>query len=270
MRRPVISVIAGIICAVGALWFVYASRAPQAKAEATAPTTSVLVAASDIPFGTTIVADMIAKIDWPAAAVPREAVLDKKEILETPDGARIAMRSFVAGEPFLKAKLSGYGERPILSRKVAEGMRAFTIRINDVSGVAGFLLPGDRVDVMLTREPENERQRDNKQTTTLLQNVTVLGIDQLASEETDDPTLAKSTTLEVTPEQAQKLALASEVGSLSLSLRNYKNLDEAATRTITVSDLGGERKSAPALRRDEGIYVRVRKSGEASQERVPQ
>jgi pilus assembly protein CpaB len=266
--------LAGGVCAAGALWFVYASRAPEGKAIAAAPavsTTAVIVAAQDIPFGEPLLPEMLAQIEWPTRGLPKDIVLDKDELLKGPDGARIALRAFVAGEPFLKAKISGYGERPILSRKVAEGMRAFTIRINDVSGVAGFMLPGDRVDVMLTREIDNKP--DNLLTDTLLQNVSVLGVGQLSSDEEDEPTVAKSATLEVTPEQAQKLALASELGTLSLSLRNHKNLDEAQLKPLGVNDLEGPKKTVPksaAPKAENGIYVRVRRGEESSNERVPQ
>ncbi|MGE0408457.1 MAG: Flp pilus assembly protein CpaB [Amphiplicatus sp.] len=272
MRRPIYSIIFGLIFAAGALWAVYNSRTQPALAAIDAPqpiaTTPVLIAAKDIPFGEKIIPDLVKTVAWPTEAAPADSILDRAELLEGPDAPRIAMRSFVAGEPFLKAKVSGFGERPILSRKVTEGMRAFTVRINDVSGVAGFILPGDRVDIMLTRDDDN-RRGDNLFTDVLLQNVTVLGIDQLANEEVDDPVVAKSATFEVTQEQAQKLALASQVGTLSLSLRNYKTTEEEKARRIAVGDLGERRAAAP--RRDDGIYVRVRKGADqVASERVPQ
>jgi pilus assembly protein CpaB len=271
MRRPIYSIILGIIFAAGALWFVYSSRARPVQAApgaAAIALTAVPIAAKDIAFGDKIIPDLVRTIQWPTEAVPKDAVVDRKLLLEGPDTPRIALKGFVAGEPFLKTKMSGFGERPILSRKVAPGMRAFTMRINDVSGVAGFLLPGDRVDVMLTRELERGSNRNDMVTDVLLQNISVLGIDQLADERAEDPTVAKAATLEVTPEQAQKLALASELGELSLSLRNYSNVDMAEVRRISVGDLGEHRAAAP--RRDDGIYVRVRKGVAVTSERVPQ
>ncbi|HXI87092.1 MAG TPA: Flp pilus assembly protein CpaB [Parvularculaceae bacterium] len=267
MRRPIYSVILGVLFAAGALWFVYNSRPESANAAPVVQTTAVLVASKDIPFGGKIVADLVKTVQWPTASLPENAILERKDLLEGPEAPRIALRSFAAGEPFLKAKVSGFGEKPVLSRRVSEGMRAFTIRVNDVSGVAGFLLPGDRVDILLTRDSDG-RGRDNLVTDVVLQNVTVLGIDQLANENAEKPTVAKSATVEVTPEQAQKLALAAQVGTLSLSLRNFTNVDETNARRITVGDLA-ERKPGPA-RRDDGVYVRVRKGTEVSSERVPQ
>lgn len=272
MRRSIYSLIIGIVFAGVALWLLFTQRNPQETAEAaipTIPTVQVLVATKDIPYGEKIEAESVAAIDWPETSVPKDAILTHAELLEGPDAPRIALRPFAAGEPYLKAKVSGFGERPILSRKVAEGMRAFSVRINDVSGVGGFILPGDHVDIMLTRQLDEGFATD-----VILQNVTVLGIDQMSSETTHEPLLGRSATFEVTPEQAQKLALATQVGSLSLALRNYATLQTEKTEQIEAGDLG-EQKVAPAPvkkapPRDTSVYVNVRKGTEVEQEKVAQ
>lgn len=268
MRRPIISLVIGAMLATGALFLAYNIRLSSSDAQAAtigAPTTAaVMVAGQDLAFGDTIKADFIKVVQWPADAVPENIVATRNELLE---GERIAIRSFAAGEPFLKSKVSGFGEKPTLSRRVAEDMRAFSIRINDVSGVAGFLLPGDRVDVQLTRELNGNR--DNLITDVILQNVSVLGIDQLANEAAENPVVAKTATVEVTPEQAQKLALAQQLGTLSLTLRNYADLESAEVKRISVNDLGIEKPRPVA--RDNGIFVRVRKGADKLEsERVPQ
>jgi pilus assembly protein CpaB len=120
-------------------------------------------------------------------------------------------------------------------------MRALTIRVNDVLGVAGFILPGDRVDILLTREIGKNRPI----TDLLLQNVKVLGIDQEASEDKEKPKVARAVTLEVTPRQTQKLTLATEVGTLSLALRNRQNAEAYPARTITVDDLKASEVNDP-------------------------
>lgn len=273
MRRPVISLFLGLVLAAGALLLVFNLRAPAVQtASAATPTiamTGILVASEDLAFGDQITADFIKTVQWPEEFVPENAILDKDEALAGPDGERIAIRSFVTGEPLLKSKISGYGERPILSRKITEEMRAFSIRINDVSGVAGFLLPGDNVDVLLTRELGQRNK--NMITDIIIQNVGVLGIDQLANEETDNPVVARTATVEVTPEQAQKLALAQQLGTLSLTLRNYADVDSAEVSRVTVSDLGIDTPKRPVVRRDNGIFVRVRKgASNVKSERVPQ
>lgn len=270
MRRPIISLIVGAVLAAAALYLAYNARLNNNNAQAATiqgpVTAAVMVASEDLAFGEAIKADFIKVVEWPADAVPENIVTTRDELLQGPEGERIAIRSFVAGEPFLKSKVSGFGEKPTLSRKVAENMRAFSIRINDVSGVAGFLLPGDRVDVQLTRELNGNN--DNLVTDVIIQNVSVLGIDQLASEEAEDPMVAKTATVEVTPEQAQKLALAQQLGTLSLTLRNHTNIESAEVKRITVSDLGID-TPRPVVR-DTGIYVRVRKGADTLEsERVP-
>ena len=111
-------------------------------------------------------------------------------------------------------------------------MRAVTIRVNDVDGVAGFVLPGDRVDVALTRQADKNNTND-----VVLQNVKVLAIDQVADERTDKPSIARAVTLEVNATDAQKLALAATVGTLSLMLRRAGEAKAADTRRVTLGDL---------------------------------
>lgn len=277
MRRSVLSLVIGIGLAIAAVILLMNSQRTDSSGEtiAAVPTTRVMVASRDLQYGDKILPDMVRMIDWPTAALPNDVIPTRSELLEGPDTPRIALRPFAAGEPYLKAKVSGFGERPILSRRLGEGMRAFTVRINDVSGVAGFLLPGDRVDVMLTRQVDGRSGPSGMATDVILQDVAVLGIDQLASELVDDPVVAKSATFEVTTEQAQKLALASQVGTLSLALRNSATAGQEATKQISANDLG-ERQAAPAPvrraapRRDTGVYVSVRRGTDVSSQRVGQ
>jgi pilus assembly protein CpaB len=277
MRRSIYSLIIGFIFAGAALFMLFNNRPQAEQATAAVPviaTTKIMVTTRDIAYGDKIVADFIKAVDWPVESVPKEAILTRADLLEGPEAPRIALRPMSAGEPYLKSKVSGFGERPILSRKLGEGMRAFTVRINDVSGVGGFILPGDRVDILLTRQLDGRTGKENLATDVLLQNVTVLGIDQLSSEKANEPVLGKSVTFEVTLEQAQKLALATQVGSLSLSLRNYATLKEEQAGQIAARDLGVGKaapaapRARPAATRDTSIYVQVRKGTEVEQEKV--
>jgi pilus assembly protein CpaB len=161
-------------------------------------------------------------------------------------------------EPLLQAKVSGFGAKATVATKLPEGKRATSIRINDVNGVAGFVLPGDRVDVLLTREIGD----DNKDLVTdiILQSIVVLGIDQLTDEQREKPQVARTATVEVTPEEAQKLALAMQVGTLSLALRNIGSAEVAKTQRVRVSDLA--RADAPAVKRREAPTVKVRRGAD--------
>jgi len=119
-------------------------------------------------------------------------------------------------------------------------MRAISIRVDDVVGVAGFVLPGDHVDIMLTRKMGNDLLNE-----VILQSVTILGINQNADQKADQPIVGRTATVEVTPEQAQKLVLAQSAGSLSLALRSVETAGLIETRPITEADLGTQ-KRAPA------------------------
>jgi pilus assembly protein CpaB len=118
---------------------------------------------------------------------------------------------------------------------VQDGMKAVTIRVNDVEGVGGFVLPGDRVDIVLTRQTD----KTQASTEIVLQNAKVLAVDQSADDRSDKATIAKAVTLEVATAAAQKLWLASSVGSLSLLLRKAGETTAESTRRVTLSDLDG-------------------------------
>ncbi len=212
--------------------YLEAQNKPIAAAKPAMALTTVVIARSTLYFGNRLEREHDREISWPAAAVPPGAFKKIDEILNGEE-ERVVLRRIETSEPILAAKISGFGGRATLSSRLEKGMRAVTIRVNDVHGVAGFVLPGDRVDVLLTRE----LSKGNPVSDILLQNVKVLGVDQEASDEKNTPTVAKAVTLEVSPKQSQKLALASRVGSLSLTLRGEANVASAPAETIGVQDL---------------------------------
>lgn len=192
--------------------------------------TKVVVATKDLSLGDRIAADAVKEVDWPAGSVPAGAYDSKEKLLASDP---VVVRRFLANEPILASKLSGPKARATLSSQISDTLRAVSVRVNDVVGVAGFILPGDRVDVMVTRELEN----DKSITDVLLQNIKVIGIDQNANEDASGTQVVKAVTLEVGPEQAQKLVLGSKVGELSLALRNYLDVNAVPVRTVTIGDL---------------------------------
>jgi pilus assembly protein CpaB len=143
-------------------------------------------------------------------------------------------------EMVLRPKVTAPGQRASLSGLLEEGQRAVTVRVDDIRGVAGFILPGDRVDVVLLRTETQKGETENS-ADVLVQYVKVLAIDQLVNERQDQPaiaTVAKAVTLQVTPEQAQKVLLAGNIGKLSLVLRQPAEGRLAEGGRITDSDLG--------------------------------
>lgn len=195
-------------------------------------TRTLVVAALPLRFGMEVTRQHLREVPWPGEAVPRGAFSTVDEIL---DGKtrRVALAAVEENEPVLAAKITGPGQRAALSAVIAEGLRAVTIRVNDVYGVAGFILPGERVDVLLTRNLE----RTEAFADVIIQNVRVLAVDQSADERSDKPAVVKAVTLEVDTAQAQKLSLAATVGTLSLALRAAGVAGLEATQRVALDDL---------------------------------
>ncbi len=209
------------------------ARLRSLEASKTKPTATVtlVVASRQLRFGNEVTAASLRELPWPAEALPLGAFRSIKELLA--HGRRVVLTAIEANEPVLASKITGQGERATLSAMIGEGHKAMTIRVNDVDGVAGFVLPGDRVDVMLSRTIEKGVAVND----VVLKNVKVLAIDQLADERADKPSVAKAVTLEVDIAGAQKLALASQIGTLALALRKAGDAEPTPTRPITVTDL---------------------------------
>ncbi|MER8650168.1 Flp pilus assembly protein CpaB [Mesorhizobium sp. M0586] len=200
---------------------------------------TVVVAAMPLKFGDALTADKLREVAWPAGAVPTGAFKTTKEALAG-EGTRQALQTISANEPVLASKITGPGQRATLSAVLGQGMKAVSIRVNDVLGVAGFVFPGDRVDVLLTRTVRGDDGADKSFVDVLLQSMKVLAIDQVADESKDSPTVVKSVTLEASTKDAQKLTLAAGAGQLSLALRQAAASKGETTERVTLSDLTGE------------------------------
>ncbi|MBI3466973.1 MAG: Flp pilus assembly protein CpaB [Planctomycetes bacterium] len=211
----------------------------QEQGRAKVETVQIVVAAVDIPRGVTLTNDLVKTYSWPQGHVPPGAMTKVEDVLE-----RAVSSPLVKDEPVLSAKLSGKDAGRGLAALVSPGMRAFTIHTPTVaSGVAGFILPGNRVDVLLTvgkllqyRDPTGLEAS----TTTLLQNLEILAVDQRLDAPSDnkvDPKDLRSVTLLVTPDQAAKLSMAQNLGTLHLTLRNPEDVVAAATQPVTLNDL---------------------------------
>ncbi|MBZ9977396.1 Flp pilus assembly protein CpaB [Mesorhizobium sp. BR-1-1-10] len=211
---------------------------------------TVVVAAMPLKFGDTLSADKLREVAWPAGAVPTGAFKTTKEALAG-EGTRQALQAISTNEPVLASKITGPGQRATLSAVLGEGMKAVSIRVNDVLGVAGFVFPGDRVDVLLTRTVRGDDGADKSFVDVLLQSMKVLAIDQVADVSKDSPTVVKSVTLEASTKDAQKLTLAAGAGQLSLALRQAAASKGETTERVTLSDLTGETPADVAARQAE-------------------
>ena len=227
-------VILFIAIAMGVLAAFLARTWLQSQQNSSAAAATIVVATVPLGFGATISEDKISVIPWAAKTLPEGAFTTKQQMLK--DGGRAALAPIERGEPILRAKITAPGQRGSLSTLLDQGKRAVAVRVDDVRGVAGFILPGDRVDVVLIRSEAVASGQSYSEL--ILNNVKVLAVDQLAGQQPDKATvLAKAVTLEVTAEEAQKVLLATNIGRLSLILRQPSEAHSDANRRITEKDL---------------------------------
>jgi pilus assembly protein CpaB len=195
------------------------------------PMQTLVVAKRTLHYGTALTSSMLREIPWPEQAMPAGAFHKIDDILS--GGKRVVLSAIEANEPILAVKITGPGERATLSALVHKGMKAVTIRVNDVEGVGGFIMPGDHVDVALTRQ----LAKNQATTQVILQDARVLAVDQIANQRADKAVIPKSVTLEVDTIDAQKLRLAASVGTLSLLLRKAGETKDQSTYAITLKNL---------------------------------
>jgi pilus assembly protein CpaB len=200
-------------------------------------TQTIVVAKQPLRFGAELNAGMLQEVAWPAEARPAGAFATINDLLSA--GRRVVLAAIEENEPVLSLKITGAGQRATLSALVKPGMKAVTVRVNDVEGVGGFVLPGDHVDVVMTRQID----KGAATTEVILQNRRVLAIDQSA--DAAKAAVAKSVTLEVETVEAQKVWLASSVGNLSLLLRKAGETASAKTRKISLKDLENSEPADP-------------------------
>lgn len=236
MGVGVLALVFGVTTAFGVKTFLdaQANRPPEIRVEQ-AKTATVVVAKVRIPLGKTVTEDDVTTKDWPADMVPAGATDSVAKVVN-----RAALATLVPNEPVLNEKLAT-GPRDDLASRLGPGMRAFTIHLPTVgSGVAGFILPGNKVDVLLTVSDLPSLKDSGPMTVTLLQGVEILAVDQhleAPAANKTDPKELRSVTLAVTGTQAAKLALAGSKGTLNLALRNQSDELGTVADPVTLSDL---------------------------------
>jgi pilus assembly protein CpaB len=202
----------------------------DAQRKAAPPARSIVVASKPLRFGDELTSSALREMPWPDNALPAGAF---GKIADLTASKRVVLMPLDTNEAVLASKITGPGQRATLSAMLSDGMKAVTIRVNDVEGVAGFVLPGDRVDILLTRTGE----KNNAVNDVVIQDVRVLAVDQLADQKAEKPSVVKAVTIEVDPTEGQKVALAATVGTLSLLLRKAGEAAGRDTRRVTTRDL---------------------------------
>jgi pilus assembly protein CpaB len=254
--RSVLVAILGVAVAGGS---VFAARAYIDASAASASSSTenglvnVVVAATDIPYGQTIQPQMLQVISWPIEALPPGAMTEIANLVAQPGQApRRAKRALAQGELIVASKVSEYGEKVTIVQSLGENTRAMAIKVDAETAVGGFVTPGDTVDILLTQGSDSQMRA-----VTILQNIRIVGVDQESDEQSDAPEVARTVTVEVSPEQGQKLALAQKAGTLSLTLRSLDRALDAPLDSIRLSDLLLEK--SPVEEAVEKTTVRVRR-----------
>ena len=213
--------VVGLALAGGAAWYVFnqvqAAEARMSPKEAV-QLVPVAVAKSDLKFGQPLTRKDVQVVQWPADAVPENSFSSPEDLFgEEGTPARTVLRRMEPRELILKTKITGFGQKATVAALIEPGMRAYTLPVNAANSVGGFILPGSRVDIMLTF-------RDRQQgvnTRMLIQDIEIIAVDQDTDPDRIEAKVARTVTVQGTPEQGQQLTLAASLGNLSISLRGF-------------------------------------------------
>ena len=209
-----------------------------------APTFPLVVATTKLPYGTVLQPEHVKSIEWASSVRPEGSFSDPEAVM-----GRAILVGVVPGEPVLEGRLAPKDAGGGLASVIPKGKRAVSVRVNEIIGVAGFVLPRTRVDVVVSVNPGGEKARSASKM--ILQNVEVLAAGQkIEQDEEGKPETVNVITLLVTPEESEKLTLASHEGDLQLALRNSLDLDDVATKGALLGPMvSGAPKAVPAAPR---------------------
>jgi pilus assembly protein CpaB len=242
MNQRLFSVlIFAFVVSAGASLLLYRLIASRVTANAKQPSAQVIVASRTLELGTLIRESDLRTGDWPGT-LPHGALLRKEDVV-----GRGVMAAIYDGEPVLESRLAPKGAGAGLAATIPAGMRAVAVRVNEVVGVAGFVVPGMRVDVLIAGNPPGAQTNAGMVARTLLQNIEVLSAGQNFQKDAEGkPVQVQVVNLLVTPEQAEILSLASNETRIQLVLRNPLDTQTAKTTGISLSTLYGAPIKPPA------------------------
>ncbi|MFN2399310.1 MAG: Flp pilus assembly protein CpaB [Gemmatimonadaceae bacterium] len=235
-RRYTMIFYVALVVAAGAAYGVY-RLLESTKARSKVATSTVVVALRDIPEGSTIDRTTIGSREWPVPTVPPGAFKSVDSVV-----GRITRVAVFAGEPMVPGRLAPAGTAPGLEVRISPGKRAMAVRINDIAGISGFIQPNSRVDVLV-----NIRDATGRGVAKLfMENMRVLSVGtQVERGDDGKPINATTATIEVTPQEAERLAVAMNQGNIQLVLRGYGDPDSITTRGAASSDVLSQLRSEP-------------------------
>jgi len=262
--RALLTAVLGVAMAGSAVVYTHAFvQAPRAQQ----PMRDVVVIIDDIAFGHIVEPDMLALQSWPAHAVPEGSYSSLDDVIGEPESEeRRAKFALAKGDILFSSKISDFGEPVSITEQIDPSLRAVTIKVSDMAGVAGLIVPEDRIDLTLTRNVDQQLV-----TSTLMQDVEVLALDQPGTGANRSAGPTKTVTVQVEPADAQRLALAQQAGTLSISLRHIDAADRPSLQSISVNDLSTQEpvKVAPIPKRSSQPSIVVNRRGERVTVEVP-
>lgn len=254
--------LAVVIAAVAAYFLYTYLKTQEQKVKEAVATEKIVVAAAEIPMGNTIDVKQLKTADWPKANMPQGAFLLTDQV-----AGRIAIQSFAAGDPITESKLvPKEGPAGVLSYKIPEGHRAMTVGVDQVAGVAGFINPGNMVDVVLTALPPGGKLTVSK---IVLQNVPILAIGQIVDQKEGKPVVVPTVTMDVSPGDAEKLAIASTQGKLQLVLRRLGDKEVAKTVGATITKVFSGAKTTAEVAERPKVARKAKVEAKKEEEKKP-
>lgn len=244
LKVVIIVVVFAIALAGFASWMVFDYLNKKTEEASASRGQKIVVAATEIPVGSKINTTHVKMVDWPKSNIIQGSFMDQQPVLD-----RINIRPLSPGEPIVESKLMPKDGSPgagIMSYIIPDGHRAVTVAVNEVAGVAGFLSPHNKVDVVITTLPPGTSDPINTISKIVLQNVPILATGQITEQKEGKPVIVPTVTIDLTPEDAEKLVIASSKGSLQLLLRGIKDSAPAETRGATISKVLGAATLKPA------------------------
>ncbi len=252
--KSVITTLVGVALAGGSVYIARESLRDPSGAAIASPDSAIVevaVARADIEFGHPISRQAVVLQKWPREALPAGSFTDLDALLGNGGELRRAKGKIFAGEVLLATKLSDFGAKMTLVNRLGENTRAMAIKVDAVTAVGGFVTPGDHVDIVMTQGNGGDMRA-----VTILQNIRVIGVDQQAGESIEQAGVARTITVEVTPEEGQRLALAQKAGTLNLTLRTLDGVEDKPLDMVDLHDLLREKSPMPEAENAPTIKIR--------------
>lgn len=233
MGKPIIPIALGLVFAGIAAFMTLGYLKGQDEPENVAKTTqSVVVATSEIGRGEVVTLEQVKLIEWPIETVPEGSFLNKEQAI-----GQLARNRIYPNDPLTQQKLLDSNSPSVLAMLIPAGRRAISVKVNEVTGISGFIAPGSHVDVLLS--VSGGKDEEPARTRTVLQDTEVLAIAQNIEQKDNKPVVVSTVTLNVTPRDAERLTLASHEGSLQMVMRNDRDTTKVYSAGIALDHLIG-------------------------------